>query len=247
MGKRHFDMHGIVKPAAASAALLLLAAPALAETRTIEVPAFSALDVSSGIDAIVTVGGAQSITAEAKDKRLLDDLQLKVEGGTLKAYYDWSFFDIFSFGDRDQIKLTIALPALSRVEASAGADVEATGVTGDALKFSSSSGADLMLRAVAGKSIDLNASSGAGLKIEGSCEDGKANSSSGSNLEADKLLCATMDANSSSGSDLDVYASKSIKANASSGSDLTIYGNPPEVDQESSSGSDIKIENWAPI
>ena len=56
-----------------------------------------------------------------------------------------------------------------------------------------------------------------------------------------------MDANSSSGSDLDVYASKSIKANASSGSDLTIYGNPPEVDQESSSGSDIKIENWAPI
>ena len=235
-------MHGIVKLAAASAALLPLAVPALAETRSIELPAFTALDISSGIDAIVTVGSTQSITAEAKDKRLLDDLQLKVEGNTLKAYYDWSFFDIFSFGDRDQIKLTITVPALTKVEASAGSDVEATGVTGDALEFGSSSGADLTLRAVAGKAIDLNASSGAGLKIDGTCVDGKANSSSGSDLDAEHLLCATMDANASSGSDLDVHASKSIKANASSGSDLTVYGNPAEVDQEASSGSDIKIE-----
>lgn len=235
-------MHGIMKFAAASAALLLLAAPALAETRTIELPPFSTLDISSGIDAIVTVGGTQSITAEAADTRLLDDLQLKVEGNTLKAYYDWSFFDLFSFGDRDQIKLTITVPALNKVEASAGSDVEATGVTGDTLTFRASSGADLTLRAVAGKSIDLNASSGAGLKVDGTCEDGKANSSSGSDLDAEDLLCATMDANSSSGSDLDVHASKSVKANASSGSDLTVYGNPAEVEQESSSGSDIKLE-----
>src|SRR5262245_32844473 len=113
-------MHGYVKLAAASWALLLLAAPALAETRTMELPAFTALDVSSGIDAIVTIGGAQSVTAEAADKRLLDDLQIKVEGSTLKAYYDWSFFDIFRFGNRDQVKLTVTIPALTKVEASAG-------------------------------------------------------------------------------------------------------------------------------
>jgi hypothetical protein len=236
-------MHGIVKLAAASAALLLLAAPALAETRTIELPAFTALDVSSGIDAVVSIGATQSITAEAKDKRLLDDLQLKVDGNTLKAYYDWSFFDIFTFGNRDQIKLTITVPALEKIEASAGSDVVAAGVSGDALEFGASSGADLSLSGVVGKSIDLDASSGAGLKIEGTCETGKANASSGSDLDAEDLLCATMDANASSGSDLEVYASKSIKANASSGSDLSIYGNPAEVDQESSSGSDIKIEN----
>jgi hypothetical protein len=235
-------MHGIVKLAAASAALLLLAAPALAETRTIELPAFTALDISSGIDAVVSIGATQSITAEAKDKRLLDDLQIKVDGSTLKAYYDWSFFDIFSFGDRDQIKLTITVPALTGIEASAGSDVEATGIVGDTLEFGASSGADLKVTGVAGKSIDLNASSGAGLKVAGSCETGKANASSGSDLEADDLLCATMDANASSGSDLDVYASKSIKANASSGSDLTIHGNPAEVKQEASSGSDIKLE-----
>jgi len=235
-------MHGIVKLVAASAALLLAAAPALAETRTIELPAFTALDISSGIDAIVTVGGAQSITVEAKDKRLLDDLQLKVDGDTLKAYFDWSLFDIFSFGDRDKIKLTITVPALDKIEASAGSDVEATGVTGDNLEFGSSSGAELTLRAVAGQAIDLNASSGAGLRIDGTCVDGKANSSSGSDLDAEHLTCATMDANSSSGSDLEVHASKSVKANASSGSDLTIYGNPAEVDQEASSGSDIKLE-----
>ncbi len=236
-------MHGIVKRAAASAALLLLAAPALAESRTVDLPAFTALDISSGIDAIVTVGGTQSITVEAKDKRLLDDLQLKVEGNTLKAYYDWSFFDIFSFGDREKIKLTIGVPVLGKIEASAGSDVVATGVTGDTLEFGASSGADLSLSGVVGKLVEFDASSGAGLKIEGACVDGKANASSGSDLDAEDLLCATMDANASSGSDLEVYASKSIKANASSGSHLSIYGNPAEMDQEASSGSDIKIEN----
>lgn len=235
-------MHGFVKLAAASAALLLLAAPALAETRTIELPAFTAVDISSGIDAVVTVGGPQSITATAVDPRLLDDLKLSVEGDTLKTYYDWSFFDIFAFGNRDQIKLAITVPALTEVEASAGADVDASGVTGDALTFSSSSGADLSVTGIVGKSIELNASSGAGLKVAGTCETGKADASSGADLEADDLLCATMEANASSGSDLDVYASKSIKANASSGADLTIHGNPADVEQESSSGSDIKLE-----
>ena len=68
-------MHGIIKSAAVLAAFLL-ATSAFAETRTIELPPFTALDVSSGIDAIVKVGGPQSITAEANDKRMLDDLQL---------------------------------------------------------------------------------------------------------------------------------------------------------------------------
>lgn len=234
-------MHGYINTAAIAAALLL-ATPALAETRTIELPAFTALDISSGIDATVTIGPTQSIEAEAIDPRLLDDLQLKVEGNTLKAYYDWSFFDLLDFGSERQIKLRITAPALSKVEASAGADIMATGITGDSLKFGSSSGADITATAVAGKSIDLNASSGAGLKIAGTCEDGKANSSSGSDLDAEDLLCATMDANASSGSDLDVHASKSIKANASSGSDVTVYGKPTEVDQESSSGADIRLD-----
>ena len=233
-------MHGIIKSAAVSAAFLL-ATPAFAETRTIELPPFTALDVSSGIDAVVKVGGPQSVTAEATDKRMLDDLQLKVENGTLKAYIDWSLFDLFSFG-HNGIKLTIAVPSLTRVEASAGADIDADGVTGDALSFNSSSGADLRLTAVAGKSIALNASSGANIKADGTCETGKANASSGSDIEVADLLCATMDANASSGSDLEVHASKSVKANASSGSDLTVVGNPADVKQESSSGGDVRME-----
>ncbi|MDB5541844.1 MAG: hypothetical protein JWQ89_3571 [Devosia sp.] len=235
-------MHGYVKTAASAAVLLLLAAPAHAETRTIELPAFTAIDISSGIDAVVTVGGLQSVTAEATDMRLLDDLQLKVEGGTLKAYYDWNILFMFSFGERDQVKLTIAAPALSRVEASAGADVDAAGVTGDSLTFNASSGADLRLTAVAGKSIELSASSGADLVAAGSCQDGKASASSGSDLDAEDLLCTTMDATASSGSDLDIHATTMVRIDASSGSDVTVHGNPADIDHDSSSGGEIRFE-----
>lgn len=233
-------MHGSMRTAVAAAALLL-AAPAYAETRTIELPAFTAIDVSSGINATISVGGTQSIEAEAKDAKLLDELQVRVEDGVLKAYIDWNLFDLFSFGPAREINVRIVAPTVTSVEASAGADVDAAGVSGDSLEFNVSSGADLSLTGVAGKSVSLNASSGADLRVEGSCETGEIDASSGSDIRADELLCAIIDVNASSGSDIEVFAGKAVKANASSGSEIDVHGNPASVENEESSGGDINI------
>ncbi|MDC9823477.1 DUF2807 domain-containing protein [Devosia sp. ZB163] len=227
--------------AAAAAVALLLAVPAYAETRAIELPAFTAVDISSGIDAVVKIGPTQSIEAEASDPRLLDDLQVKVEGRTLKAYFDWNIFDLLSFGSDRRITLHITAPALDTVDASAGSDINATGITGDRLSFNASSGADISASGVVAKAINLQASSGAGLDIAGTCDVAKANASSGSDLDASDLVCATVDANASSGSDLEVHATGAVKVNASSGSDVTVSGSPSDVEQESSSGGDIQV------
>ena len=227
--------------AAAAAATLMLAVPALAETRAIELPPFTGVDVSSGIDAVVAIGPTQSVAAEAADPRLLDDLQVKVEGGTLKAYFDWNIFDLLNFGADRRITLRITAPAIDKVVASAGSDINATGISGDHLSFNASSGSDISASGVAARSIDLNASSGAGLDIVGTCDVAKANASSGSDLDASELICATVDANASSGSDLEVHATAAVKANASSGSDVKVTGSPARVDQESSSGGGIEI------
>lgn len=231
-------MHATITAAAFAAALL--ASPALAETRTIELPEFTAIDISSGIDAKVTIG-AQSVTAEARNAADLDELKLVVENGVLRAYTEWSVFDIFDLGiDRD-LKLTISAPSLTGVAASAGADVDAAGLAGDDLKFTATAGSDLSLTAVAGKTITLEASAGADLKIEGSCETGTIKADAGADLDAAALKCADVTVNGSAGSDLDVFASNSIKADAFAGSDITVSGNPKTVTQNASAGGEIEI------
>jgi len=228
--------------AATAAIALLSAAPVLAETRVVDLRGFTAIDISSGIDAVVSIGPTQAVEAEAADPRLLDDLELKVEGSTLKAYYDWSLLDIFSFGRDRQIKLRITVPALHAIAASAGSDVEAKGIVGEGLEFNASSGADISVTGVVAKSIDLEASSGARIEVSGTCDSARANASSGSDLDASELVCSTVDANASSGSDLEVHATSSVTINASSGSDVTVTGKPGSVKQESSSGADIRID-----
>jgi hypothetical protein len=229
---------------AGAAAALLLTVPGLAlgADKTYDLPAFTSVDISSGINADIVVGGTQSVQATAKSPELLDEMKVEVSNGKLKAYVDWSIFDIFSMGERE-IRLTITAPTLDTAEGSAGADVNVDGMTAQTVTLRSSSGADLNARHVAATNVDLDASSGADLSVDGSCDSLEANSSSGSDIKADDLICKDANLNSSSGSDLDAHASVSVKANASSGSGIAVHGNPPKVEEEESSGGDIEIES----
>lgn len=227
---------------ATGAVALFLATPALAVDRTETVDTFTAVDISSGINAKIIVGGAQSVVASAPNQDELDMIKVEVKNGTLRAFIDWSIFDLFSFGERE-INLAITVPALVTAEASSGADVDIDGMTGDVIRLRASSGADLNATHVTGTGVDADASSGADLDVDGSCDTIKANASSGADLDAENLVCKTGDFNASSGSDLDTFASVSAKANASSGAGITIHRKPPTLDQEESSGGDIEVKS----
>ena len=195
----------------ALAAALFAAGPALAETRTIELPPFTAVSIASGINATITVGGTQSVEAEAPTADILNELKIRVVNGRLEAWVDWSIFDLFDFARDRQLYLRIAVPSVTALEASSGADVTATGVTGDTLSFEVSSGADLTASAVTGADYRLEVSSGAHLTIDGTCTKASIDISSGADIEASKLLCAEVDVDSSSGANAAVFAGVSLK------------------------------------
>ncbi len=217
----------------------------LGAEKTFDLPTFTGIEISSGIDAVVTVtpGATQSVVVTSPHQEEIDELKVEVTGGTLKAYTDFNLFDLFDFvqGDRQTV-VTITVPALASASANSGSDIALSGIGGDVVTLNSSSGSDLTVTGATGKSYDIDSSSGSDLSVEGTCESARINSSSGSNVRADKLLCLNVDANASSGSDADVYASESVKAEASSGSDLTVYGKPKQTEINSSSGADIHID-----
>ena len=237
-------MHLLAGAAMAAVFFVATGSLALAASKTFDVAPFSEIEISSGINAVVTVGGAQSVVAESPRQEELDELIVEVSGGKLRAYTDWNLLDLFDWGPGDrQTTITISVPSLSAADANSGADIDVSGIAGNMVRLNSTSGADLVARDMAATDYDLSVSSGADLTVEGTCESAKADASSGADLRADKLLCADVDATASSGASADVYASASLKANASSGASIDVYGKPATVDDEASSGGDINLRD----
>ena len=101
---------------AAMSAIFLVAAGggALAASKTFEVGPFTEIEISSGINATVTVGGTQSVVAESPRQQELDELIVEVSGGKLRAYTDWNLFDLFDWGMDPRTTITISVPSSRR-------------------------------------------------------------------------------------------------------------------------------------
>lgn len=217
---------------------------AFAASKTFDLAPFTAIEISSGINAVVTVGGTQSVVADSPSQEELDRMLVEVRDGKLHAWIDWDLFDLLDFGDSErQVTITISVPALEAASADSGSDVQVTGISGENIRLNASSGADLTVMKASGGSFDLNSSSGSDLEVEGTCESAVVNASSGSDLNADRLICADVDVNASSGSSIEVHATTSLKANASSGGSITVFGKPADVDEEESSGGDVDFRD----
>ena len=222
----------------------LVSTASWAESRTFPQSSFDEVSVSAGISTIIDVGKESAVSADAANSAILDRLQVEVRGKRLEIGYRTDFFDwIFHFGQNKGVVVHVSAPSVIGVEASSGADVDANGMTGNALTLRSSSGASLAAKAVSASRVSVEASSGAGLNVEGSCSQLIAEASSGANADASHLTCEDIDAGASSGGHVGVRATKSVDAEASSGGSVQIYGKAPDVKVDTSSGGSITYSN----
>lgn len=215
---------------------------ATAESRTLELPAFHAVDVSSGIRADVTAGPDQSVVIESNSKADLDDLRVDVRDGTLYFWYDWSIGNLFSALDRN-LTVTLTAPVIDDLGASAGAFIGASALKADALDFEASAGARIEALDTAAKSYDAEASAGASIELAGTCTDADYEVSSGASINASKLDCADAEFDVSSGASLQLTAHETIDGDVSSGGSATIYGKPEVRQLDTSSGGSISFRD----
>lgn len=228
---------------AATAIGLLAATPGLGADRTYDLAPFTAIDISSGVHATVTVGGTQSVAASARNAADLDELTVEVVDGTLKVGRDWDILDIFEgLVDRD-IRFNIAAPSLTSAEASSGADVEVSGLSGDTVRIEASSGADLRSTDMRATTIQVEVSSGSDVDANGTCTTLDLRASSGADADLENLACTDATIDASSGSDVTLRAGGSLKAEASSGAEITVRGKPATTEIEESSGGSVDLED----
>ncbi len=202
----------------ASTAAALLATPAFAETQTFNLAGFTRVSAAAGTTVNVTVGGDYSVVAESTGKGL-EKLRVEVVGDELQIGRKHK---TISWGRSENVVVTVTMPALSGLDVSSGASLDATGV--DAGAFA------------------LDASSGGSLEVTGRCDALTVDVSSGGDIDAEGLLCRTAIADASSGGNADIYASESITGDASSGGNIDVYGKPKNVSKDTSSGGSVSVE-----
>lgn len=245
-------MTTITRAALAVLTAATLGGPALSADRDYDLPPFDAVEIATGIDAVVTHADTRSIRASVRDERHFDHLELDVRDGTLRARLERSFLDfileggilgeIVRGGDTG-VRLEIALPRLEEVEARSGASVTVTDVpSGAGFEADAASGATITVTGIDAREVELSASSGASVTASGTCVEVEAGASSGARIDSAALACEDADATASSGASVAVNASGAVAARASSGGNVQVAGSPARVQVDESSGGSVDVD-----
>lgn len=241
---RKFSMFKMTRFQALAASTVMLATPqiATAETQDYDLANFTRIEISTGINAIVEIGGAFSVRAESGDSKIFEDLDISVKGDKLMAEIDRGFFASLISKETD-VTVYITLPDLTEIDSTAGADVTVSGDFGSSLVGEASSGASLIISALSGGRIDLESSSGSDLQVSGECAVLHAGASSGGTLQAESLICADVTVEASSGGTASVFANQTVDAEASSGGQVNVAGQPQQIEVDEGSGGNVRIQN----
>ena len=211
--------------------------PALAETRTYDVPDFDGLDVSAGIKVMYETGVPTSVEVENR-KGDFDDIIVEVDDGDLvlkrPRKFGWG-------GNRAPYTVTVGVLSLSEVEVSSGAHVEGSGLTGEDASIEASSGAHVDITGIAVGEIEIDSSSGSHIEAAGSCAELEAEASSGSTIRAEDLQCTSVSADVSSGASIRAYATDRVSGEASSGGSIRVEGGATNVTADESSGGSVSV------
>lgn len=227
--------------AGAAVVALLVAAPLHAEIRVFELDGFDEISLTEGLEATIVIGDGFGVSAEARNVKTLEKLDIEVRGHTLHLGRDNSLFDSF-FGGGNNVSIEISLPDLNEISVSSGSGATVTGEFGPDFEGSASSGSNLILTGVTSSRVELSASSGSDIEATGACEHLDASASSGASIEASGLRCDTVDVSASSGASADVFAREALESSASSGGDVDVYGGPESTDISDSSGGDTDLK-----
>jgi hypothetical protein len=196
----------------------LLATPALAETKSFDLKGFTSVSASAGVSVNVTVGGDYSVVAESSAEGL-ERLKIELVGEELRIGRRHVGF---RWRRSDEVVVNVTTPALSALDVSSGAEIDAAGI--DAAAFA------------------IDASSGGSLDASGRCDSLAVDVSSGGSVEAMGLECQSATASASSGGSAEIFASESLVGDASSGGSIDVYGKPKNVNKDTSSGGSVSVE-----
>jgi len=216
--------------------MVLVAAGASAETRTLSFTDFDAVDVGHGMRASIRQGDGYRVQATGTAESLAR-LEVKKNGRRLEFSVESNWGSWFSGGG---ITLDITLPRLRGLALSGGStgtlDMQ---IGADPFLANLSGGSSLHGRLGAGD-VNLALSGGSRADLSGTGQHLRLSGSGGSKYLLKNLATGNVQAHLSGGSEATVTLKGHLSASLSGGSDVTYHGNPAIGEVHTSGGSRVR-------
>ncbi|MBL0357951.1 MAG: DUF2807 domain-containing protein [Chitinophagaceae bacterium] len=209
-----------------------------AQRRTLSA-SFNAIQVSDGIELLLTQGNEESVAVSASDEKYIERFKTEVADGVLKIYYDNKAM-VWNNNGKRRLRAYVSFKNLDRLKASSGADVKTKSVlTLDNLQLSFSSGAQFNGE-VNITSLEVAQSSGSEITTTGKADHLKTDLSSGAVFKGFDLAVNFCEAKASSGAEVRITVNKELAAKANSGGSIRYKGEGVVKDINIHSGGSVK-------
>ncbi len=203
---------------------------------------FNKINVSGGIDIVLTEGDKEMVLIEAKgidlDKIITevnqDELKIKLKDGK-----DWGW----GWGKDTEVKVYVTYKTLQAFRNSGSSDVVCNSVIKSENFELKMSGSGDFKGEIATKDLTLSISGSADVYLKGKAEKQEVAISGSGNLEAKDLEGKTVKVSISGSGDAKVWASESIDAKVSGSGDIDYKGNPAKVVSKVSGSGTISSVN----
>lgn len=193
---------------------------------------FTKIKASEGLEIFLTQDSKNSIDVQA-DENIHQYIITEVIDGTLELHTSEQL------GKANAKKIFVNIKTIDEIISSSGASVKISNtIEAKELIIKASSGSMQELSIIS-ENIRCTSSSGASIRLKGESVKINAIASSGSYIDALKLISEKCKTKTSSGANINVFCSSEINSSASSGSDTRYDGNPKKVNKSKSSGAKI--------
>lgn len=199
---------------------------------------FNAIRLCCGMRLELTQGDETRVELEGNE-RTLTNVDTFVRNNTLIIEFKRSSM-FFSPRRNGQVTAYITVPTLRALELSGGSRGVADLIQSDDLNLELSGGSNMEIETLTAEELEVDLSGGAQISIDdGSITNQTISASGGSQYLLEDVQSITADLDLSGGSRARISVSESLRVDASGGSTLAYHGRP-QVDQDSSGGSQIR-------
>lgn len=169
-----------------------------------------------GISNVQVIVGEQPSVTVATDDNLLAHVETTVTDGTLKVRTRGAIHP------RSGLNVHVTVPQLNSLRVSGAGEVQAHGISGDA--------------------VEMTISGAGSLTADGSVRHLRARVSGAGSADLQDLIAQSANVGVSGAGDAKVHALEALTANASGAGDITCYGNPLHVDKRVSGAGDVTLQ-----
>ena len=203
-----------------------------------EVPGFTGIHISGGIDLYLSQGDEDGIAVSAAEIKYRDRIKTEVLNGMLKIWYNTEGMH-WATGNK-KLRAYVSFKNINHLKAAGASDVFINGVlkAGD-LELTLSGASDLK-GVVEIENLKATISGASDMTVSGKVGSLQIDASGASDLKSYDLVVQNCDAEASGASDIKITVEKELNASASGASDIIIKGNGVIKKMNKSGASSIK-------